>query len=111
MKYLRGYRGVALLQILVCLGFIADPGGRAYGPMFGLINWYGAGVILVGSALAYVKPHAWILRMLAAAMAVLIVFNAVWFFGSGAFMTTGFPLIAYDLLFILVNLHFLGVLL
>jgi len=108
MKYIRGYRGVALLQMLTCVGFLINPVTSVYGFWFGLINFFGAGVIFTGSALAWFNTQKVLLWTLVFTMSCLTAYNAVWFILSGVFITTGFPLIAYDLLFIITNLHFLG---
>lgn len=108
MRFVRGYKSVALLQILMCAGFFVNPGTDVYGTVFGVANFFGAGLITVGSALAYFKPKKLILRALVATMTALIVFNSCWFILAGVFFTTGFPLIGYDLLFVVTNLHFLG---
>ena len=108
MKYLRGYRAIALLQIIVSLAFFTTPAFRTYGTFFGVVNAFGAGVLLMGSLLAYFRPAKWILTLMIATMLCLIVFNTIWFFAHSAFLSTGFPLVAYDLLFVLSTLHFLG---
>jgi len=108
MKFVKGYRAVALIQIFMCLCFFINPGTEAYGRLFGVISFVGAGVLFFGSLLAYITPKRWTLWLMALTMLCLIAFNSVWFVWHGVFMTTGFPLIAYDLMFVVANMHFLG---
>ena len=108
MKYLRGYRAVALLQMLVSIGFFASPTLEIYGTVFGIINFFGAGILFSGSLLAYIKPIKWIIMLMISTMICMICFNTVWFAWHGVFLSTGFPLIAYNTLFTITSLHFLG---
>jgi len=94
--------------MLTCVGFFFNPGTAVYGAIYGVINFFGAGAIFTGSLFAFYSPKKWILWTLIITMSGLILFNSVWFMSHGVFMTTGFPLIAYDLLFVVVNFHFLG---
>ena len=106
-KLIKGYRIIALIQIFMCICFALEPGGKAHGEMFGAINFIGAGVLFIGSILAYIKQEKWKLWALSVTMIILIFFNTVWFIQRGDFLT-GFPLIGYDVLFVVANLHFLG---
>ena len=108
MKFFRGYRSVTLLSMLVCTGFFINPGADVYGLWFGIINFFGAGIVFTASLFAYFEPRKWMLATLVCALSVLTVFNAAWFIAYGVFTTTGYPLIAYDLLAVVTNLHFLG---
>jgi len=108
VKYIRGYKIVALIQIFMCVCFFINPGTDAYGAWFGILNFAGAGVLFFGSILAYFDPKQWTLWLLAITMLVLIFLNVAWFTWNNVFITTGFPLIAYDCLFVVVNMHFLG---
>ena len=107
-KWVRGYKGIALLQILVCAAFFINPGSESYGDVFGYVNFLGAGILFFGSIIAYFEQRKWTLQLLSAAMTLLIAFNIPWFIVHGDFLSTGFPLIAYDALFVIANLHYLG---
>jgi len=107
VKCLRGYKAVAVLQILVSLGFFANPVFGQYGPAYGIINFMGAGVLLAGSALSCFKLSRWALELMICAMIALTCFNTIWFLLHGAFLSTGFPLIAYNILFVLTTFHYL----
>ena len=108
MRVFRGYRAVALIQLFMCLCFFINPGTEHYGALFGIANFFAAGIFVVGTLLSYFDPKRWTLWLTAATMFCIMIFNSVWFISQGVFMTTGFPLIAYDALFIVANLHFLG---
>ena len=108
MKYVKGYRSVSLIQIFMCVCFFINPGFEAYGKWFGNINFFGAGILFGGALLAYFEPRRWMLWLLAGTMLCLITFNSIWFVFYGVFLASGFPLIAYDTLFVVANLHFLG---
>ena len=108
LKYIKDYKIVALIQIFMCVCFFINPGAEAYGDVFGLVNFIGAGILFFGSILAYFDPKRWTMWLLAITMLVLIACNMVLFIWSGNFLTTGFPLIAYDSLFVVANMHFLG---
>jgi hypothetical protein len=88
--------------------FLLNQGGRGYGAVYGFVNFFGAGVLLFGTIVTYIRVEKWKLVMLTIAMAVLTVFNVVTYIIDGALFTTGFPLIAYNLLYIVGHLHFLG---
>ncbi|MDR1565537.1 MAG: hypothetical protein LBS74_11325 [Oscillospiraceae bacterium] len=105
---LKGYKGVALLEIAVCVLFFINVGAGQYGKLFDIVNSVGAGILFFGSLMAYFKPRKWTLWMTTYTMLLLIVFNTATFFVRGTFFSTGFPLIAYDTLFIIANLHFCG---
>ena len=107
-KIVQGYRAVALIEMLICVCFFANAGGDTYGMIYNIINFGGAGILFFGSLLAYFEPKKWTLRLMLVTMLCLIAFNTGWFVSHGVFMTTGFPLIAYDTLFVVANLHFLG---
>ena len=107
-KYLKGYKAVAILQIFVSLSFFTNPALHAYGTFFGVINSFGAGVLLTGSLLSYFSPKRWILLLMIAMMSCMIFFNAVWFIYYNVLFATGFPLIAYDVLFIVNTCDYVG---
>ena len=107
-KFIKGYRAVALVQILTSLCFFVNPGTEAYGGLYGVITFVGAGMLFFGSILAYFSPKRWTLWLMAGTMIFFIIFNSVWFIWHGVFISSGFPLIAYDCLFVVANLHFLG---
>ena len=107
-KMVRGYRALALIELFVCACFFANTGRSIYGTLFDIVNSTGAGILFFGSLLAYFDPRKWLLWLMTAAMLCLIAFNTVCFAWQGVFMTVGFPLIAYDTLFVVGNLHFLG---
>jgi len=109
MKYIKNYRAVALLLMLICVGFFVSPGTEPYGLLFGVVNFFGAGVLFTASLLAYISPKGWLLTTIVTTMIFLIIFNAVWFSSYGVFLSTGFPLIGYDLMVVVVNLHYLGI--
>jgi hypothetical protein len=108
MKFIKGYKAVALIQIFVCLCFFINPGIEMHGFWYGLINFTGAGILFTGSLLAYYDPKKWTLWLMLLTMSVLIIINTTFLISQGVFLVYGFPLIAYDLLFVVINLHFLG---
>jgi hypothetical protein len=107
-KFIKGYKAIALMQILVSIVFFFNPGTDLYGRLYGFVNFFGAGILFSAALLAYFSAKRWKLWLLTITMAILVVFNTVWFIIHSTFFATGFPLIAYDLLFIIANLHFLG---
>ncbi len=108
MRLLRGYRPIALLQMFVSACFFLNPGTESYGTLFGIIHFFTGGILFFSGLLAFIKPHKWKLWLSMITMALLIVLNTAWFISRGTFLTTGFPIIAYDLLAIVANLHYLG---
>jgi hypothetical protein len=108
MEYIRGYRSLALLQMLMCIGFFFNINSQTYGLVFNIYNFFGAGILFLGSIFAYFKPQRYLLWTMIITMMCLIIFNVIWFIYYGVFLETGFPLIAYDILFIIGNFHFLG---
>ncbi|MDR2712565.1 MAG: hypothetical protein LBB91_05565 [Clostridiales bacterium] len=108
MKLLQGYKAIALIEMLVCLCFFLNVGGEVYGAFFNVINFFGAGILFFASFFAYFDSKKWMLWLMSGTMLCLIIFNTIWFACHGMFLATGFPLIAYDTLFVIVNFHFLG---
>lgn len=108
MKYIKGYRAVALVEIFVCICFFLTAWSDTYGMFFNVVNNFGAGILFFGSLLAYFDAKKWVLWLMIATMLCLIAFNSFWFVSRGVFFSTGFPLVAYDILFVVGNLHFLG---
>ena len=108
MKFIRGYKSIALVQIFMCVCFFFHPGFE-YGTWFAHINFVGAGVLFFGSLLAYFDTaKKWTCWLLIGTMITLIAVNTPLLIIGGTFLTTGFSLIAYDILFVVGNLHFLG---
>ena len=108
MKYLKGYKAVALIEILICICFFLNTWSSTYGMLFNIVNDFGAGILFFGSILAYFESKKWTLWLMVYTMLCLIGFNTIMFIWQGVFLTTGFALIAYDTLFVIANLHFLG---
>jgi hypothetical protein len=94
----------------MCICFFLNP-GYTYGTLFAGINNVGTWVLLIASLIAYVSdtPKRWTCGLIAITTMCLVVFNLPWLIYSGGFLTGGFMLIAYDLLHIVANLHFLGI--
>ncbi len=88
--------------------FLLNPGTQTYGALYGFVNFFGAGILVIGEILSYIEVEKWKLVLLTITMSVLTVFNTIWFIMDGTFFQTGFPLIAYNVLFIVAHLHFLG---
>ena len=108
LRFVKGYKKIAIIQVLMCICFFISQDQVLGGKLFWPVNLFGTGALLVGSIWAYVSTHRGILWTMAVTMMCLIVFNTVWFICEGAFMSEGFTLIAYDTLFVVANLHFLG---
>ena len=108
LNFMRGYRAVALVEIIICIFFFLNIDGGAYGKLFDIINAFGAGILFTASLLVYHNSKRWMLWTMVFTMFFLILFNSAWFIIYGVFVTTGFPLIAYDILFSFVTLQYLG---
>ncbi len=108
MKYIRGYRGIALIQMFMSICFFFNQGVQGHGAIYGFFNFFGAGVLFFGTIVTYIRVETWKLVTLIITMAVLTVFNLVTYIIDDVLFSTGFPLIAYNLLYIVGNLHFLG---
>ncbi len=103
-----GYRPIALLQMFVSACFIFNPGTQDYGVIFGFIHFFTGGILFCAGLLAFIEATKWKLWLSIYTMAFLIVLNTVWFIIQGTFIASGFPIIGYDLLAIVANLHFIG---
>ena len=107
-KYLKGYKSIAVIQMLLCICYFLNLWSSPHGEIYGIVKFIFAGALFFGSILAYQAPRRWILSMLMVLMLIMAVFNIFWFVWQGTFITVGFPLVGYNVLYIIANLHFLG---
>ena len=108
LRLLKGYKALALVEIGMCICFFLYADGDIYGTLYSAINFFAAGFLLVIASLAYFNAKKWRLWVILWATVLLTIINLIWFITNGVFISVGFPLIAYNLLFITGNLHFLG---
>ncbi len=108
MRFLKGFRAIALIEILVCIAFLFSPTITQRGGFFVIFSYCATGVLLTGSVFAFIEASKWKLWLLCIAMSIVTVVSIVTSIYFGSLFTTDFPLIAYNLLFIVANLHFLG---
>jgi predicted ferric reductase len=105
---LKGYRAVALIEIFVCVCFLFNPSTGQTRDWFTVFSYAMTGVMLVGSLLAMIETRRWKLTMLVIITIVLTIVEIILSITSNTFFASGFSLIAFNLLFIVANLHFLG---
>lgn len=108
MNLLKDYRSVALIEIFVCICFMFSPTISQNGELFNIFSFCATGILFSASLLAFIEARRWKLWLLCITMSIVTVVSIATSLYHRDFLTTGFPLIAYNVLFIVANLHFLG---
>lgn len=108
MGFLKGFRSIALIEICVCICFLFSPTISQDGEAFKIFSFCASGVLLTASVLAFIEARRWKLWLLCITMSIVTVVSIILSIYRGDFLTASFPLIAYNILFIVANLHFLG---
>ncbi len=108
MGFIKGFRSIALIEIFVCVCFLLSPTVTENKNWFSVFSYCSTGVLLAASILAFIEARKWKLWLLCYTMTGVTAVSIGVSIYRGDFLTTGFPLIAYNVLFIVANLHFLG---
>lgn len=108
MKFLRGYRTVALIEMFVCVCFLLSPNTGQTNDWFEVFSYCVTGIMLASSTLTLIEARRWKLWLLIGTALLTIVVDIILSALQGNFLTDKFTLVAFNMLFIVANLHFMG---
>jgi len=105
--FLSSYKPIAITEITLCVFLMMNAFSGAYNNFFNIVNFVGSGMLAIGSIYLLINPRSWMIWFMTGTMAVLVIFNVPWFIIQGEFISNGFKLVMYNIMFIIANVQFL----